>query len=103
MVERAMIPEPTEQMQIMEPVGRREMQAMRRNRSARLMRAREHMEIWGRWREEGTARDEVLENSFEEEQNSLILMEDFNQEDIAVIQELFDDEEENDSGIDIIF
>ena len=91
-----MIPEPIEQMQILEPVGRREMQAMRRNRSARLMRAREHMEIWGRWREAGTARDEVLENSFEEEQDSLILMENFN-------QELSDDEAENDSGIDMIF
>ena len=94
MVERAMISEPTDQ--IVEPVGRRrEMQAMRRSRSARLMRAREHMEIWGRRRgEESTAGDEIFENSFEEDQNSSMVLEEFDQEIIDMIQDMFDDEEE---------
>ena len=62
------------------------------------------MEIWGRWRGAGSAIEhEGLETSFEDEQNSVIQMEDFNQEDIAMIQELFDDEEDDDSGIDIFF
>ena len=90
-----MISEPTDQ--IVEPVGRRrEMQAMRRSRSARLMRAREHMEIWGRRRgEEGTAGDEIFENSFEEDQNSSMVLEEFDQEIIiGMIQDMIDDEEE---------
>ena len=95
MVERAMISEPTDQ--IVEPVGRRrEVQAMRRSRSARLMRAREHMEIWGRRRgEEGTAGDEIFENSFEEDQNSSMVLGEFDQEIIiGMIQDMIDDEEE---------
>ena len=93
MVERAMISEPTEQ--IVEPMGRRrEVQAMRRSRSARLMRAREHMEIWGRLRGgEGTLGDEESENSIEEDQNFSMELEEFNQEVIAMIQDMFDDEE----------
>ena len=54
MVEKGMMITPPEQ--DVWPVGISERQAMRRRRSARLERAREHMDMWGR----GPAREEVV-------------------------------------------
>ena len=56
MVEKGIMTIPPEQN--VRTVGVRERQAMRRRRSARLERAREHMDMWGRGRE--PVREEVV-------------------------------------------
>ena len=54
------------------PVGIREIQAMRRRRSARLERAREHRDMWGWSREpvrEGSVGAEGVEDGLNDDQD----------------------------------
>ena len=75
-----------------EVVGRSERQAMRRSRSARLSRAREHLEIWGRRREEEEDRVKVdiMENAEDEGGDLPLLLGLSDLADIAIFQDMFE-------------
>ena len=75
-----------------EVVGRSERQAMRRSRSARLTRAREHLEIWGRRGEEEEDRVgvEIMESVEEDGEDLPLLLALSDLDDIAIFQDMFE-------------
>ena len=75
-----------------EVVGRSERQAMRRSRSARLSRAREHLEIWGRRGEEEEDRVgvEIMESVEEDGEDLPLLLGLSDLDDIAIFQDMFE-------------
>ena len=86
MMEMEMITKPPE------VVGRSARQAMRRSRSARLTRAREHLEIWGRRgeEEEDWVVVGIMESVEEDGEDMPLLLGPSDLDDIAIFQDMFE-------------
>ena len=89
MMEMEMITKPPESPEV---VGRSERQAMRRSRSARLTRAREHLDIWGRrgGEEEDSVGVEIMESVEEDGEDMPLLLGPYDLDDIAIFQDMFE-------------
>ena len=73
-------------------VGRSARHAMRRSRSARLTRAREHLDIWGRrgGEEEDRVGVEIMESFEDEGEEMPLMLGPSDLDDIAIFQDMFE-------------